>query len=108
MLWTFASAQTEANWAEWRPALPEAGRWEVSIYVPEQYATTKQARYKIVHADGQAQVVVDQSAYHNQWVRLGVYRFAPGRGYLRLSDVTGERRRGIMVGFDAARWAKAD
>jgi hypothetical protein len=108
MLWTYASAETEANWAEWRPALLETGQWEVSVFVPEQHATTAQARYTIVHADGRAQVAVNQSAYSNQWVRLGVYRFAPGQARLRLSDVTGERRRGIMVGFDAARWVKVD
>jgi murein DD-endopeptidase MepM/ murein hydrolase activator NlpD len=108
MLWTYASAETEANWAEWRPVLPQEGQWEVSVYVPDQRATTTQARYTVVHADGQAQVVVNQGNYGNQWVRLGVYPFAPGRGYLRLSDVTGERRRGMMVGFDAARWVKAD
>jgi murein DD-endopeptidase MepM/ murein hydrolase activator NlpD len=108
MLWTYASAETEANWAEWRPALPAAGQWEVWVYIPERYATTTQARYVVVHADGRAEVVVNQNDYHNQWVRLGDYRIEPGRGYLRLSDVTGERRKGIMVGFDAARWVKVD
>jgi hypothetical protein len=106
MLWTYASAETEANWAEWRPALPEAGHWEVSVFVPEQFATTAQARYTIVHADGRNPVTLNQSAFGNQWVPLGVYRCVPGRAYLRLSDVTGERRRGIMVGYDAARWTK--
>lgn len=106
MLWTYASAETEANWAEWRPALPSAGRWEVWVYIPEQYATTAQARYRIIHAEGRAEVVINQNNFHNEWVRLGAYRFEPGKGYLRLSDVTGERRRGIMVGFDAARWVK--
>jgi hypothetical protein len=108
MLWTYASAETEANWAEWRPALPSAGQWEVSVYIPEGYATTAQARYTVVHADGRAEVVVNQSAYNNEWGRLGVYPFTPGQGYLRLSDVTGEKRRGLMVGFDAVRWMKVD
>jgi murein DD-endopeptidase MepM/ murein hydrolase activator NlpD len=108
MLWTYASAETEANWAEWRPLLPSAGQWEVAVYIPEQYATTAQAHYRIVHAEGKADVVIKQNDFHNEWVRLGTYRFEPRQGYLRLSDVTGERRRGIMVGFDAIRWVKAE
>jgi hypothetical protein len=39
---------------------------------------------------------------------LGGYPFTPGQGYLRLSDVTGEKRRGLMVGFDAVRRMKVD
>jgi hypothetical protein len=108
MLWTYAAAETEANWAEWRPALPMEGQWEVWVYIPGEHATTTRARYRIVHADGRAEVTVNQNDYHNEWVRLGVYPFKPGHGGLRLSDVTGERRRGIMVGFDAARWVQVN
>jgi hypothetical protein len=108
MLWTFASASTETNWAEWRPALSLAGYWEVAAFVPEQHATTTNARYTVFHADGRTEVAVNQSNYHNHWVPLGTFRFEPGQGLLRLSDVTGETRRGVMVGFDAARWIKVD
>ena len=106
MIWTYASPETEFNWAEWRPNITQASLWEVSVYIPERHATTHSARYQVIHADGRAEVCVDQNNYSNQWVNLGIYRFEPGQGYLRLSDVTGERKRGIMVGFDAARWVK--
>lgn len=39
------------NWARWYPTLA-AGRYEVSVYVPERYTTTNQARYWIAHAEG--------------------------------------------------------
>jgi hypothetical protein len=39
-------------------------------------------------------------------VRLGKYRFTDSQGYVRLSDLTGERRRGAVVAFDAVRWVK--
>lgn len=106
MLWTYASPETEFNWAEWRPNITQTSLWEVSVYIPERHASTTSARYQVNHADGRAEVRINQSAYSNQWVNLGIYRFEPGEGYLRLSDVTGEKKRGIMVGFDAVRWVK--
>ena len=106
MLWTYSSYAVESNWAEWRPKLPSAGEWEVSVFIPEDHATTRNARYRIVHAEGRDEVRVNQNNYYNQWVKLGVYPFTPGQGYVRLSDLTGERKRGLMVGFDALRWTK--
>ncbi len=108
MLWTYASTDVETNWAEWRPTLPATGQWEVSVYIPERNATSTQARYQVIHADGKTEVAVDQSKYSNQWVNLGAFRFEAGRGYLRLADATGERKRGLMIGFDAARWIQVD
>ncbi len=108
MLWTYASTTIEANWAEWRPTLPKTGRWQVWVFVPERNATTTSARYRIVHADGEAEAAVNQSKYSNEWVLLGTYPFKPGSGYVRLSDVTGERTQGTppMVAFDAVCWTE--
>ena len=109
MLWTYASATMEANWAEWRPILPKAGQWQVWIYIPENYATTTNARYRIVHANGQDEVAVNQSKYFNNWVLLGTYPFNPGQGYVRLSDLTGEQPHQSdtsMIGFDAVCWTE--
>jgi murein DD-endopeptidase MepM/ murein hydrolase activator NlpD len=108
MLWTHASTQAEDNWAEWRPSLPEASRWHVWAYIPHQNATTTFARYKIVHLDGQTEVPVNQAGHRSQWVDLGTYRFAPGQGYVRLTNSTGELAQGTppAVGFDAMCWTK--
>jgi hypothetical protein len=110
ILWTYASSEVEANWAEWRPNLPEAGPWEVWVYVPAQYATTTSAFYTVVYQDGQEEVRVNQGALKNEWFLLGTYPFEPGSGYVRLSDVTGESGQGVplQVGFDAVCWTKAD
>lgn len=105
-LWSYASAGQEINWGEWQPNLPAAGQYEVQVFIPDQHATTGSARYRVVHADGQTEVAINQNRIANQWVRLGVFRFAPGQGYLRLSDVTGESQPGVMLAFDAARWVK--
>lgn len=109
LLWTYASAQKEANWAEWRPFIPEAGLWHVWAYIPQQNLTTTYARYKVVHTNGQTEVAVNQAGNRNKWINLGTYQFAPGQGYVRLTDVTGEMIQGTppTVGFDAVCWTKA-
>jgi hypothetical protein len=107
-LWTYASPEHVENWGEWRPRLPEAGRYEVSVFVPREHATTRAAKYQVNHRDGRTEVVVDQSRYFDRWVSLGTFGFAEGTaGYLRLTDVTGESfvtKR--QVAFDAARWIR--
>lgn len=107
-LWTFAVAERLENWAEWRPNLPEAGRYDMLVFVPRSHATTRSARYEVNHRDGRTEATVDQSRYFDEWVSLGAYDFDAGTaGYLRLTDVTGEdwslRRR---VAFDAAKWVR--
>jgi hypothetical protein len=105
-IWTHVSAAQERNWGEWQPFLPVAGRWEVSAFIPDQNPATTNARYRVSHADGQTEVPVNQSKQDHTWVSLGVYRFEPGRGSVRLSDLTGETSRDIRIAFDAMRWTR--
>lgn len=105
-IWCYASTSQEINWGEWQPNLPAAGQYEVQVFIPDQHATTRQARYRLVHADGQSEVMINQDSIANKWVRLGSFRFVPGQSSLRLSDVTGESQQGVMIAFDAARWVR--
>ena len=62
---------------------------------------------EVAHADGFTSRVVDQSRISDAWVSLGTYRFdGAGDAYVSLSDVTGERRLGYRIGFDAVRWTR--
>jgi hypothetical protein len=109
MLWTFVSAETEANWGEWRPNLPAAGQWQVWVFIPEENSTTTYARYLVVHAEGRTEVAVNQGANINTWVLLGTFQFSDKGGYVRLSDLTGERSQTtpLKIAFDAVCWTKA-
>ncbi|MCZ7547486.1 MAG: peptidoglycan DD-metalloendopeptidase family protein [Anaerolineae bacterium] len=111
--WLVKSTDTEAArsevWARWDPRLPKAGRYELSVYVPERHATTRRARYKlhgVVGQPGELLVEVDQSRYSDQWVTLGIFEFDPvsnpASGVVFLNDLTGESAREIA--FDALRW----
>ena len=94
-------------WALWRPGLPRAGTYEISVYIPSQGANTRRARYHIHGIQGRGtelRVRLDQSRYSNQWVPLVVYDFQkqPDGGQVNLTNFTGES--GFEVGFSAVRW----
>ncbi|MGB5052411.1 MAG: peptidoglycan DD-metalloendopeptidase family protein, partial [Caldilineaceae bacterium] len=77
--------------AKWQPTtLPTYnGIYEVFVYVPDNNATSWQAPYKIVHADGTSTAVVDQYGLFNQWVSIGTYRMN-ANSYVSTYDATGE------------------
>jgi hypothetical protein len=108
MLWTYNNDQRRDNynWARWYPSLT-AGRYEVFVFIPRNYATTRQAAYWISHRDGFTQRVVNQYSYSDQWVSLGTYTFqANNSDYVSLSDITGESYLSRMIGFDAVKWER--
>lgn len=94
------------NWARWNLPPTRACHYEVSVYIPQRVATTRQARYWIAHSGRFDARTVNQAAYTNQWVPLGTFYFH-GRGgeYVSLSDVTGERFLSTILVFDAVNFA---
>ncbi|RME97143.1 MAG: hypothetical protein D6768_20355 [Chloroflexi bacterium] len=105
MLWANTSAQNQTHWAEWRPAIPAEGVWEVWAFIPKNKAGTSYARYQVIHAGGQTEVPVNQQGNPGKWEILGQFRFAPGKGYVRLTNVTGELPP-TTVAFDSVCWTK--
>jgi murein DD-endopeptidase MepM/ murein hydrolase activator NlpD len=101
---------TSLVWAEWKIALPESGRYEISVFVPARHSTTRKARYKIHGIKGTSTEVivdVDQSRNRNIWVPLGIFELvkgAPNAGKVFLNDVTGET--GQEIAFDAVRFRR--
>lgn len=98
------NANSNYNWGRWYPKLA-ARKYEVFVYIPHRFTTSGQARYWINHADGYTLRIVDQSAYSNQWVSLGTYRFrGNSEDYVSLADVTFETTRSRLVAWDAVKW----
>lgn len=99
--------QTQA-WALWTPGITRSGWYEISVFVPARHATTTSARYRLYGAVGQPsllQININQSAYRNLWVPLGIYQLNAndGRsGVVFLNDLTGESN--LEIAFDAVRW----
>ncbi len=107
--WTYNSTTQVYNSARWSPSLPQAGNYEVSVFIPKSRADTRSARYRI-HHNGQDNVfVLDQSIYFDKWVPIGTYYFADnGDEYVYLDDVTGEVFASKRLGFDAVKFVLKD
>lgn len=104
-VWTGAtSSQRSYNYARWSLAFEEAGLYLVEVYADGTEQGSRQSRYRVTHAGGAEEVIVDQSTAAG-FVELGAFSFAQGGGYgVRLNDNTGESTRlGRQITFDALR-----
>ncbi len=75
--------------AFWRPDLPEAGNYAVSVwYCADPYNShAGNAPFTVHHASGEETIRVDLKKNTAQWVELGVFPFAAGTtGYVSLSN----------------------
>jgi hypothetical protein len=103
--WTYSSDTQVYNYAKWVPQLPQAGDYEVFVYIPSQRADTQSARYRINHNGQDHYYTVNQSLYFDKWVSLGSYYFADtGTEYVYLDDITGEPYASHKIGFDAVKF----
>jgi len=103
-------AAADTVWAMWVPRLPTAGLYEVSVYVPDDHASTTYAQYHIHGIQGlgtELLVRFNQSRYRNQWVPLVVYNFESGINGARvnLTDLTRETAQ-REIAFSAIRWRR--
>jgi lysozyme len=105
VVWTGTTKTTTTNWAEVVLDFEESGIYRVEANIPKPHNTSKQAKYRIQHANGLATVVANQST-KNGWTNLGDYAFDAGTGqFVSLADATGEANSlGRRVVFDAFRF----
>ncbi|PJF40704.1 MAG: hypothetical protein D6737_19750 [Chloroflexi bacterium] len=102
--------QTSKVWARWATPLPQSGHYELSTFVPNRHATTRNARFKVhgvKNTESEVVVDIDQSRYSNTWVTLGVFEFdatTDNAGTVFLNDLTNES--GREIAFDAMRWRR--
>jgi hypothetical protein len=105
--WTYTDT-VQSNYAQWKPTLLGAGYYTVYAYIPSNYATTLQAKYRVYHNGVNNYATVNQNAYSNVWISLGRHYFSGnGTEFVELSDNTGEPySQSKMIGFDAMRFVK--
>ena len=71
------------NSAEWRPYIPEAGRYQVHAWWPRTDTDAEQGQVSYtIHADEAEDIVIDykQDKSSGSWFNLGTYSFAAGNG----------------------------
>lgn len=105
---TVTDPAQSANWAIWKPNLPQAGWYEVFAYVPtctggDLPAYTESAVYRVYYRGGGTAVTVNQEEEQGRWVSLGTYPFSAGvAGYVYLDDITADYWRALW--YEAVRW----
>lgn len=100
---------TDANIADicyvtWKPTLTTAGNYEILAFIPGGTGCTAvNAIYKIHHASGVTNVVIDQTQNNGQWVSLGTYSLTAGQNnYVYLGDSSSVASQNIA--FDAMKF----
>jgi hypothetical protein len=108
MWYTYDNGTVKSNYTRWYPGLPSAGNYTVYAYIPSNYATSQQAKYRIYHNGGNNYSTLNQNSYYNAWVSLGTHYFSGnGTEYVELGDNTGEAgSTNRMIGFDAIKFVK--
>lgn len=103
--WTYSEAsESDICYVTWTPRI-EDNYYEVKVYIPAN-ATATSALYKIDHAAGEDEIVVDQSSHPDSWVSLGKYMMKnDGSDYIYLGDSTGVSSE--KIAFDAMMWEVA-
>lgn len=70
----------------WRPELPTAGTYDVSVWYPSNHQTATRALYSVHHRDGTQEIEVNQQVDANGWRLLGRFDFDEGTaGFVRLT-----------------------
>ncbi len=105
--WNVTDEALSDNWGEWRPDVPEYGRYEIEVYAPycdTNAPETDGAIYTVTHADGTDTVTVSHNANVGLWMSLGEFNLNAGTGNLiRLTDLTS----GDLTDYDYGVWFDA-
>jgi hypothetical protein len=105
--WTYNSTTNPVNYGKWTPRLAAARNYEVFAYIPGSFATSRNVRYRILHAGQRHDRLVDQARYSDQWVSLGTYYFNAanvGSEFVLTYDNTREPHATRMIAFDAVKF----
>lgn len=87
--WTDAfSSDVPANWAQWSVHFASGGRFRAEVYIDPAWGVYPETRYRITHAAGETEIIVDQGAVSG-WVDLGVYDFGPDGSVAVFDDYLG-------------------
>ena len=107
--WTYNSGINPVNYGKWIPQLPTPGNYEVLAHIPNAYATSANARYRILHNGMRDDQVIGQYRYSNQWANLGTYYFNAmntGNEFVLMYDNTREPDGSTTIAFDAVKFAR--
>ena len=86
----------------WTPEIAAPGEYAVTVAYTSAPDRARDARYTVTHDGGTTRVAVNQTQAGGTWVRLGQFRFSPGRARVTLTNES--TTPGRTVSADAVRW----
>lgn len=96
-------SQNETATAEFRPNIPEAGRYPVYIWISKGSSRSDDARFTVYHSGGETQVTLDQNDYGDHFVFIGDFHFEKGsQGRVVLSNQGSDSSKVVVA--DAVRF----
>ena len=98
----YCNASSPANrTGTWTPALPSSGNYRIYAFIPNSYnvTLTENADYRIyINNSWQYTIRINQEAYSNKWVYLGMFWLGTSGSYVRLTNAPIDGKR---TAFDA-------
>lgn len=108
--WYRHTSHQNTMWAAYTPILPEAGRYVIETFVPGNHASTREARYFIVHHENgqhvETEASVEQRIYFDKWIPLATLDLDPANedaGRVNEVDITSDSDP-KEIAFSAVRW----
>ena len=102
------SSKSKDAFIEWRPDIPERGRYAVHISYKSLPNSSTSAHYTVHHLGGVSHFAVNQKMGGGTWIYLGTFEFAEGeQGYVTLDNRTPEgwkHHSGTVITGDAVRF----
>jgi 3D (Asp-Asp-Asp) domain-containing protein len=100
LIWT--NPGTRENVAQWRMRFEAAGDYDLEVFIPEKFAGSRRAKYRVIHSAGTQEIEIDQTQ-GSGYASLGRFFFEADREYsVELADDTGEAS-DVTIAFDALR-----
>lgn len=86
LLWTNAfESGSPSSWARWSIPVEGSATFRLEVYIDGEWGRYAQTRYRVTHAGGEEEIIVDQGAADG-WVELGVFEFDGADGALVVED----------------------
>jgi len=103
--WTHTNGTTEDSRALWTVFLVPGACYQVSAYIPDEFANNPATDYSVFAGDGTHYVTINQEAYSNEYAALGTYQAQPdGELDVMVTDVGTP---GYYVAADAMKYVQA-
>ncbi len=100
------SDSMKSAWIRWTPSLPDSGYYAVYVSYHADSSHVDDARYRVYHAGGHSDFLVNQQIGGGTWIYLGTFRFNAGydpeKGSVELTNRS--KRPGRVVSADAVKF----